>query len=75
MFDMLVFNCSVCIFSFYYRIRVIWNKMESHSNSDVVIVDDENDTAKRVYTSVGDTPGKPNNKTRRLSHMRNPTST
>lgn len=43
-------------------------------NSDVVIVNEGNDIAKRVYTPKGDTPGKPDNKTRRLNRMKNPTS-
>ena len=59
--DMLMFTCPDCIFSFYYIIRLFWSKTG-------------NDTAiyfKRVYTSEGDTPGKPNNKRSRISRLTN----
>ena len=44
------------------------------NNSDTVVSEDENETAKRVYTSIGDTPGKPNRKTRRISRNHSTTS-
>ena len=52
--------------------------MESDS-SCVVIVDEGNYTAikrayMRVFTFKGDTPGKPNNKTRKISRVNNSTS-
>ena len=47
-------------FFYYYRIRLFWKNW--------------NDTAvKRVYTSKGDTPGKPNNKRHRISRLNNST--
>ena len=83
--DMLVFNCTEStdrILTIYHRIRVFWSKMDSNISDvladvveDVVIVDEANDTAKRVYTSEGNTPGKSDiKKTRRRSHMKNLTS-
>jgi hypothetical protein len=80
--DMLVFNCTEStdrILTIYHRIRVFWSiKMDSNISDvladvveDVVIVDEANDTAKRVYTSEGNTPGKPDiKKTRRRSSSR-----
>lgn len=62
-----------CIIKFYDRIRVFWRKMES-DNSDDVIVHEENITGKRTYTSKGDTPGKPDKKTRRIPRVNNTTS-
>lgn len=37
------------------------------SNNSDAVIEEENETAKRIYTSIGDTPGKPDRKTRRLS--------
>jgi hypothetical protein len=48
--------------------------MESDNDGEVVIVDQENDNAKRLYSSQGDTPGKPNRKSRRVSRMECSTS-
>ena len=81
--DMPVFNRTEStdrILTIYHRIRLFGNKMDSNIGDvadvveDVVIVEEANDTAKRVYTSEGDTPGKPDKKTRRRSRMKNLTS-
>lgn len=49
--------------------------MESDSISNAAaIADKENDIAKRVHTSKGDTPGKPKNKAPRLSRKKYPRS-
>jgi hypothetical protein len=53
--------------------------MEPDNDGDVVIVDrdlenEETDTTKRLYNYVGDTPGKPTRKTRRLSRVENSSS-
>ena len=40
--NMLMFTCTDCIFSFYYRIRLFWSKTR-------------NDTATGIYSSEGDT--------------------
>ena len=49
--------------------------MESDSISNAAaIANKENDIAKRVHTSKGDTPGKPKNKAPRLSHQKYPRS-
>ena len=69
---MLMFNCTDCIFSFYYRIQLFWSKMQSENSDDFDVAG--NDTAKRVYTSKGGTPGKPTNKSRRISRVKNSTS-
>ncbi len=48
--------------------------MASIINDDDVIVDKENDTSgtcKRLHLTKGDTPGKPNKKTRRIFHTEN----
>ena len=45
--------------------------MESDSISNAVaFADKENDIAKRVHTSKGDTPGKPKNMATRLSRKK-----
>ena len=73
---MMLCNCIDFEFSFYYRYRVVWSiRMESNSISNAAaIADKENDIAKRVHTSEGDTPGKPKNKAPRLSRKKNPRS-
>ena len=49
--------------------------MEYSDDSDVVnTVDQESEYAKRLHSSQGDTPGKPNKKSRRVSCIETATS-
>ena len=73
-FDMMLCSCIDFEFSFYYRYRVVWNRIVS----PVLPLLIKNDIAKRVHTpgkpSNGDTPGKPKNKAPRLSRKKYPRS-
>ena len=75
-FDMMLCNCIDFEFSFCHRHRVFWSiKMKSDSISNAAaIANRENDIAKRVQTSRGDTPGKPKNKAPRQSRKKYPRS-